>query len=413
MAATPVEDDTLKQIHQYVKNMDINSLYVDLTEQMLMYRPENPIRFMVDYLSFKYEDKVSAGSYVRTEDEGKGEEGVKWTWQDRPADEGKGDEGKSGDGLDIESDTDDDDDYIDELPKAKPRRQRGAISAVRTDLSNFEPTKVEKSAAERERILAILSSNNFFSKMTSDQRSIMCDAMKPAEYADGDTIITQGDAGDTFYLLDAGVADVWVAKDGGEPQKVFTYEEGCGAAFGELALMYNAPRAATVKAVGTVKAWALDQMTFKYSMQTDTTEKREQNAKWLSQVPLLSDLEEVEKLTIADALISEPFKAGDTLIRQGDKGDKFYIVKSGVCKCMVATESKSEGVEVLRVKSGGYFGEIALLTNQPRKASVIGVEDGEALTLDRATFKRVMGPLETILQRNLDNYKEVMQKMGL
>ena len=183
--------------------------------------------------------------------------------------------------------------------------------------------------------------------------------------------------------------------------------------FGELALMYNAPRAATVKAVGTVKTWALDQQTFKYSMQAETTETREQNAKWLNQVPLLSDLQEVERLTIADALIGEHFNAGDVIINQGDQGNKFYIVKSGECKCVVATESKTEGVEVLRVPSGGYFGEIALLTNQPRKASVIAVEECECLTLDRATFKRVMGPLESILQRNLDNYKEVMQKMGL
>ena len=58
--AQPLEDDTLEKIHSYVKDMDINGTYVDMTEQLLMFRPENPIRFMIDYLSFKHKDSVRA-----------------------------------------------------------------------------------------------------------------------------------------------------------------------------------------------------------------------------------------------------------------------------------------------------------------------------------------------------------------
>ena len=58
MAQTPIEDDTLEKIHSYVKDMDINGTYVDMTEQLLMFRPENPIRFMIDYLSFKHNETV-------------------------------------------------------------------------------------------------------------------------------------------------------------------------------------------------------------------------------------------------------------------------------------------------------------------------------------------------------------------
>ena len=61
--AQPLEDDTLEKIHSYVKDMDINGTYVDMTEQLLMFRPENPIRFMIDYLSFKHKDQVSASLY--------------------------------------------------------------------------------------------------------------------------------------------------------------------------------------------------------------------------------------------------------------------------------------------------------------------------------------------------------------
>ena len=283
-------------------------------------------------------------------------------------------------------------------------------------MTDFTPAKVNKSIDEREKILGILKANNFFSNISCEQREIMADAMSPKECKNDEDIIKQGDAGDMFYILDSGIADVYVSKDGGEPQKVFTYEDGSGAAFGELALLYNAPRAATVRANGAVKLWSLDQKTFKYTMQQNTTVARKNNVKWLQQVPLLADLMPVELNKVADALRSMKFSKGTKIITQGDKGNDFYILKSGSCSCTVnkqGGDAGEPGIEVLRVPEGGYFGEIALLTGQLRKANVIALEDCETLVLDRATFKRVMGPLESILERNMDNYKAVMNKMGL
>ena len=380
-------------------------------------------RFPHSFLLLFFVAQVIKGSYLRTEQEGKGDEGVKWTWRDQKDAPSSSSDSKTADADDLGfSDTDDDeDDYVDELPTVKKRSQRGGISSgVATDLTGFTPAKVDKSTEERDKILGILKANNFFSNITDEQRQIMADAMDKYECKDGDEIIKQGDAGDMFYILDTGIADVWVAKEGGEPAKVFTYEEGSGAAFGELALLYNAPRAATVKAQGNVKLWSLDQKTFKYTMQQNTTTTRETNVKWLQQVPLLADLLPVELNKVADALRSVKFTKGTKIITQGAKGNDFYILKTGTCSCTVNQQPGSEskvgdgnGIEVLRVPEGGYFGEIALLTGQPRKANVIAIEDCETLVLDRATFKRVMGPLESILERNMDNYKQVMQKMGL
>ena len=214
---------------------------------------------------------------------------MKWTWRDqkdapKSSNTTNGDS-KTNDDLAFSDTDDDDDDYIDELPTVKARTQRNGISSgVATDLTGFTPAKVQKSIEEREKILSILKANNFFSNITDEQREIMADAMTATECKDGQEIIKQGDAGDMFYILDSGIADVWVGKNGGDPAKVFTYEEGSGAAFGELALLYNAPRAATVKAKGNVKLWSLDQKTFKYTMQQNTTATRENNVKWLQQV---------------------------------------------------------------------------------------------------------------------------------
>jgi len=147
----------------------------------------------------------------------------------------------------------------------------------------------------------------------------------PKEYANDDLIIKQGDPGEEFYVVDSGVPEVYVKQAEGEDKKVLTYGEG--DAFGELALMYNAPRAATVKANGAVKVWALDRLTFKVILMDTTMKKRNVYKGFLEQVDLLKSLSEYERLTIADSLVAETFPANHEIIRQYEAGDKFYIIE--------------------------------------------------------------------------------------
>lgn len=59
---------------------------------------------------------------------------------------------------------------------------------------------------------------------------------------------------------------------------------------------------------------------------------------------------------------------------------------------------------------GGIFGELALLKNEPRAASVVAKTNCKLLTLDRMSFKRLLGPVENILKRNSDTYIKFMKK---
>lgn len=59
---------------------------------------------------------------------------------------------------------------------------------------------------------------------------------------------------------------------------------------------------------------------------------------------------------------------------------------------------------VLEYKSGDYFGELALLKNANRAASIVGKTDGTVVFLDRNSFKRLLGPMEDILRRNFSKY---------
>ena len=78
----------------------------------------------------------------------------------------------------------------------------------------------------------------------------------------------------------------------------------------------------------------------------------------------------------------------------------------------MCTQQAADGKvqEVARLEEGAYFGEIALLTSKPRQATVTAAGELVVLTMDRKTFKRVMGPLVDILNRNIGGYNKFMQQ---
>ena len=98
---------------------------------------------------------------------------------------------------------------------------------------------------------------------------------------------------------------------------------GANPSFGELALMYNAPRAATVKASSDCKLWALDRLAFKVIMMETAASKNSTRSEFLGQVKIMETLSDMERRTIADALVAQQFNAGDIIIRQGDPGTGF------------------------------------------------------------------------------------------
>ena len=94
--------------------------------------------------------------------------------------------------------------------------------------------------------------------LDSDMLTEVLDAMFLVKKEAGSVIIQQGDDGDNFYVIDDGQLEVFKEEEGQEPKKVLDLQQG--GSFGELALIYNQPRAATVKAKTDVALWAIDQV---------------------------------------------------------------------------------------------------------------------------------------------------------
>lgn len=252
------------------------------------------------------------------------------------------------------------------------------------------------------RLKTAVSGNFLFSHLDDEQFKTVLNALveKPIPAKDI-KVIAQGGAGDYFYVVEEGYFDVYIHPAGsvqpgpdGLGNKVASI--GPGGSFGELALMYNAPRAATVvSADSKCTLWALDRITFRRILMDSAFQRRRMYEAFLEEVPLLSSLKPYERAKIADALDTIKYPAGSTIISEGDPGDAFYLLESG------EAEAFKRGVEgpVKSYQRGDFFGELALLDEKPRAASVISKTEVKVARLGRDGFKRLMGPVEDIMRR--------------
>ncbi len=112
-----------------------------------------------------------------------------------------------------------------------------------------------KSSEQRARLAAACGRVLLFRQLSTVAHEAALDAMFERRVEDGETVIRQGDEGDNFYVVESGTFDCFVSKEGSSPKLVTSY--GPGGTFGELALLRNAPRAATVTARGEGSLWAV------------------------------------------------------------------------------------------------------------------------------------------------------------
>lgn len=111
-------------------------------------------------------------------------------------------------------------------------------------------------------------------------------------------------------------------------------------------------------------------------------------AEFLRKSPLFASLSAHTLADVADKMSLEEFSAGAEIIRQGDVGDKLYVIRSGSAQVEVSENGRRRQVATLGV--GNFFGEAALITGEPRNATVRAAEDAELYVLGKDDFKRVI-----------------------
>ncbi|XP_072136388.1 protein kinase, cAMP-dependent, regulatory, type II, alpha A isoform X3 [Mobula birostris] len=375
----------------------LTDLLQGYTVEVLRHRPADLVEFAIQYFTRLKEKEEQA-------------EGRRPSVADADADamqtESNGDNGDTG--TETESESDFEEPVINRLSR-RVSVCAEAFNPDEDDEDDMEPRVVyPKTDDQRSRLQEACKDIVLFKNLDQEQIYEILDAMFERKVEPSEHVIDQDDDGDNFYVIERGTYDIYVNK-GGQPQLVGKYDNH--GSFGELALMYNTPRAATIIATTEGALWGLDRVTFRRIIVKNNAKKRKMYESFVESVPLLKSLELSERMKIVDVIGERSYHDNELIIKQGDKADCFYIVESGEVKIMIKSKTLAdqEGnaeVEIARCVKGQYFGELALVTNKPRAASAYAVGDVKCLVMDIQAFERLLGPCMDIMKRNIVNYEE-------
>jgi len=173
-------------------------------------------------------------------------------------------------------------------------------------------------------------------------------------------------------------------------------ESGCG--FGELALLYNDKRSATIEASTECMCYSLDGTLFKQIVMKASMDKRNTRQRFLNSIKLFDSIDKYQKLKLIDGLTPLTHKNGEFVFYEGDDGDAFYIIEEGEVQCLKMIEDyKFKCVRVLGKED--HFGEIALINDAKRSLGIrVQSENCKLLKLDRKTFTRILGEISKHLK---------------
>ena len=278
------------------------------------------------------------------------------------------------------------------------KKRKGVFAQARAVEKESDLPKHEKSAEEQSKLRAVMREKILTAKLSDEAVTNLINAMSARYYEAGDVLIKFGDMGDEYFVLGEGQCECAVLDEkSSEVVLKKTLKEG--NCFGELALLYNSIRSATIKAQTACTAYVLGGSLFRSIIMASTVKLRNVRFHFLDGVKIFAQISRYEKLKLLDGLEVKRFEAGERIIREGDPGDYFYIVESGTVH--VFKMKGEQEVPIRTLGAGDYFGEIALIKpNQKRTVTIRALEGTKLLALGRETFGKILGSIEKYLTKH-------------
>jgi CRP-like cAMP-binding protein/RsiW-degrading membrane proteinase PrsW (M82 family) len=236
----------------------------------------------------------------------------------------------------------------------------------------------------------LLRASSPFGALAPEDLASIAARMWAQTFEPGVAIIREGEVGTTWYLLRSGTAAVVRSDLIGQEVTLAVFERGQD--FGEMALVSDQPRSATVRAVTSVEALVLDQQQFRQVVQDHPAVAAALRERvdllglhtFLKRASPFARFSDADLWSVVRQLQSERFGPGEVIVREGDLGDRFYLVRSGRVGVL------RKGKQVAQLQPGDYFGELALLAAERRTATVQALEGTEVLALSRPAFEAVL-----------------------
>ena len=255
--------------------------------------------------------------------------------------------------------------------------------------SAFIDVSAIKSLDDKRTIQHALNNHFIFISLTDEDKEVVADTMQLYIFEAGRTVFEQDKPSKSYYVVKYGVLEVIV--NGKRVSKIHTTE-----GFGELALLHDSPRSATVRTLEKAAMWVIDRSNFRRVIEEMNTKLYEQNREFLEKVPLLQPLNPQQKDSLAASLVSCKYNAGEKIITEGDEGMHLYIIRDGCVSVQKGTK------EIARLYKGDFFGEMTLLYKVPRQASCVAIESTvKCVALCRDDLQKALGnQLTEIIEKN-------------
>ncbi|CAL9692406.1 unnamed protein product [Knipowitschia caucasica] len=279
------------------------------------------------------------------------------------------------------------------------RKSRAAVIAPEPIAETLEisSTRVKKNATETSLIVKAIQKNDFLKRLDDEQTTMMVELLVLFKFKPGEEVIKEGSEGDSMYIVAAGELQVTQA---GQDLRTLT----TGDVFGELAILYNCKRTATVKAKSSVRLWCMERQTYRTIITNKSKKKREQILGFLKTARTLKDLNDVQLSKIIDSMEEVKYQDKAVIVREGTEGNAFYIILKG--EVLVTKNVSGHQKQIRRMGKGEHFGEQALIREMLRTATCTADGPVTCFSIDKEVFEETI-PIE---QLELFDDSKVMQQ---
>jgi CRP-like cAMP-binding protein len=252
----------------------------------------------------------------------------------------------------------------------------------------------------------VLPKTPFFSVLSRDLFRMAVERVRLIQLAAGETLFSRGDPGDALYVVAWGEIAVLA------PQEIARLSEG--DFFGEIALLADRPRTATVRATVDSQILAIDRELLN-DLIAGSPELlkvllrflRERLIAMLAETsPLFAPFTPLERLGLAARFHFLEIDEGLRIVEEGGKSPGLFVLLAGEAKAVANDRI------VAHLESGDVFGEISLIANQPASASVVALTKSFVLYLPRADFSEIIMTHPQVLEHISSLAEARMREIG-
>ncbi len=242
-----------------------------------------------------------------------------------------------------------------------------------------------------------------FSDLSHDEFMAVVGKLAPIEVPMGGMIIREGEKGDSIFIIVSGEVSIFRRDE--DKNEVWIANLGEGSFFGEFGYFSGQKRFASVKAVEDTALLEIGRADIE-SIISGHPRVREVLLKFykdrildtlLAISPLFSALSSDERKRLMIGVSFSARRKGEAIVREGDQGDRMYVIISG--EVAVTTRKEGAVLDLARLRSGDFFGEVSVITRRPRTATVTAGTDVHLAEIGRDSVAESIGMHPEIEQR--------------